>query len=42
MIAIVLSKQQALDPDSKAVKQTNFTVNLDQDGSTTMLFIIEK
>ena len=42
MIAIVLSKQQALDPDSKAVKQTNFTVNLDQDGSKTMLFIIEK
>ena len=42
MIAIVLSKQQALDPDSKAVKQTNFTVNLDQDGSTTMFFIIEK
>ena len=42
MIAIVLSKQQALDPDSKAVKQTNFTVNLDQDGSTTKFFIIEK
>ena len=42
MIAIVLSKQQALDADSKAVEQTSFTVNLDQDGSTTMFFTIEK
>ena len=29
MIAIDLSKQQALDPDPKAIQQINFTANLD-------------
>ena len=40
MIAIDLSKQQALDPDPRAIQQINFTANLDRDGSTTMFFII--
>ena len=42
MIAIDLSNQQALDPDSKAIQQINFTGNLDRAGNTTMLFIIEE
>ena len=36
MIAIDLSKQQALDADPRAIKQINFTVNLDTVGNTTM------
>ena len=42
MIAIDLSKQQALDADPIAIQQINFTVNLDRDGNTTMFFIIEE
>ena len=42
MIAIDLSKLQAVDADPKAIHQINFTANLDQDGNTTMLFIIEE
>ena len=42
MIAIDLSKQQALDADSKAIQQINFTANLDRDGNTTIFFIIEE
>ena len=42
MIAIDLSKQQALDADPRAVQQINFTANLDRDGNTTMFFIIEE
>ena len=30
MIAIDLSKQEALDPDPKVMQQINFTGNLDQ------------
>ena len=41
MIAIDLSKQQALDADPKAIQQINFTGNLDPDRNTTMLSIIE-
>ena len=33
MIAIDLSKQQALDVDPKAIQQIDFTANLDRDGS---------
>ena len=33
MIATDLSKQQALDPDPKAIQQINFPENLDQDGN---------
>ena len=42
MIAIDLSKQQALDDDPRAIQQTNFTGNLDRAGNTTMFFIIEE
>ena len=42
MIAIDLSKQQALDADLKAIQQINFTGNLAQDGNTTIFFITEE
>ena len=42
IIATDLSKQQALDADPIAIQQINFTTNLDRDGNTTMLFIIEE
>ena len=42
MITIDLSKQQALDADPRAIEQINLTENLDRNGNTTMLFIIEK
>ena len=41
MIAINLSKQQAFDADPKAIQQTNFTGNLEDDGNeNTAMFII--
>ena len=42
MIAIDLSKQQALDADPRAIQQISFTANLDRDENTTMFFLIEK
>ena len=42
IIAIDLSKQQAPDADPRAIKQINFTANLDRAGNTTMPFIIEE
>ena len=42
MIAINLSKQQALDADPKAIHQINFIENLDREGNTTIFFIIEE
>ena len=42
MIAVDLSKQQALDADPRAIQQINFTANLDRDGNTTIFVIIEK
>ena len=42
MIAIDLSKQQAIDADPRAIEQINFKANLDRNGNTTMLFIIEE
>ena len=42
MIAIDLSKQQALDADPRAIQQINFTANLDRARNTTMFFIIEE
>ena len=42
LIAIDLSKQQALDADPRAIQQINFTANLDRDGNITMFFIIEQ
>ena len=42
MIAMDLSKQQALHADARAIQQINFTANLDRNGNTTMFFIIEE
>ena len=42
MIAIDLSKQQALDADPRTIQQINFAANLDRAGNTTMFFIIEE
>ena len=40
MIAIDLSKQQALDANPRAIRQIN-SANLDRDGNTTFYFILE-
>ena len=42
MIAVDLSKQQALDADPRAIQQTNFTANLDRAGNTRVYFILEE
>ena len=42
MIAIDLSKQQALDVEPKAIQQINFTANLDRVGNTRFYFILEE
>ena len=42
MIVVDLSKQQALDADSKAIQQINFTANVDKAGSTRIYFILEE
>ena len=46
MIAIALSKQQERDADPKAIRQINFTGNLNRDekkkDSIIMFFIIEE
>ena len=42
MIAIDLSKQQALDADPRAIQQINFAANLDSAGNATRFFIIEE
>ena len=50
MIAIDLNKQQALDVDTKAIQQINFTENLNRQNAegqnindnATMFFIIEE
>ena len=42
MIAINLSKQQALDADPRAIQQINFTANLDRAGNTRFYFILEE
>ena len=42
MIAIDLSKQQALDADPKASQQINFTVNLNRARNTRFYFIHEQ
>ena len=41
MIAVDLSKQQALDADPRANQQINFTANLDRAGNTTIYFVLE-
>ena len=42
MIAIDLSKQQALDADHRAIQQINFTANLDRTGNTRIYFNLEE
>ena len=42
MIAVDLSKQQALDADPIAIQQINFTANLDRAGNTRVYFILEE
>ena len=42
VIAIDLSKQQALGADPKAIQQINFTANLDRTGNTRFYFILEE
>ena len=41
MIAVDLSKQQALDADPRAIQQINFTANLDSAGNARIYFILE-
>ena len=42
MIAVDLSKQQALDADPKAIQQINFTANLDRADNTRLYFIFKE
>ena len=42
MIAIDLSKQQALDADLRAIQQMNFKANLDRAGNTRIYSILEE
>ena len=42
MIAVDLSKQQALDADPRANQQINFTANLDRPDNTKIYFILEE
>ena len=41
-IATDIEKLQELDADQKVVQQINLTLNLDQAGNTTMLFILKE
>ena len=42
MIAVDLSKQQALDVDHRAIQQINFTATLDRASNTRIYFIREE
>ena len=42
MIALDLSKQQALDADPRAIQQINFTASLDRAENTRFYFILEE
>ena len=42
MIAIDISKQQALDADPGAIQQINFTANSDRAGNARIYFILEE
>ena len=42
LIAIGLSKEQALDADPRAIQQISFTANLDGAGNTRIYFILEE
>ena len=41
MIAVDLSKQQALDADPKAIQQLNFTANLGRGANARFYFLVE-
>ena len=42
LIAVDLSKQQALDADPRAIQQNNFTANLDRAGNARIYLILEE
>ena len=42
IIAVDLSKQQALDDDPRVNQQINFTANLDRADNTRIFFILEE
>ena len=42
IIAVDLSKEQALDADPKVIQQINFTAHLDRPGNTRLYFILEE
>ena len=42
IIAIDLSKQQALDADPRTIQQINFTADLDSDGDTRKFLFLKK
>ena len=42
MIAIDLIKQQVLDAEPKAIQQIDFAANLDREGNTRILFLLEE
>ena len=42
MIAIDLSKQEALDADPRTIQQINFTANLDRAGNARFHVILEE
>ena len=42
MVAVDLSKEQALDADPRAIQQINFTANLDRAGKTRLYFTLEE
>ena len=42
MIAVDLSKKQAVDADPRAIQEINFTANLDRAGNTRIYFILEE
>ena len=42
MIAVDLSKHEAVDADPKAIEQINFTANLNIAGNARLYFIVEE
>ena len=42
IVAVDLSKQQALDAEPRAIQQINFTANIDRAGNTRVYFILEE
>ena len=42
MIAVDLSRQQALDADPREIQQINFTANLDRADNTRVYFILKE